>query len=199
MKLFEIMLRPTIIIIATVGSMLIFGGSLHFFNNAFAMYYSSFMDTSSGVAGMYMFIGSTFIYVLTVYSIGNSCFKMIPTIANNFMNWIGGPNGFSGIMQADIEKLAGAAAVAGALNVANQAGQFIDRGMAKAKEGKGAEKATKHAQDVADTGKTPAGFNSLSKKDKNLYNQLAQAGGAGGAEAGAGQLRSAQLQKKPLK
>ena len=47
-------------------------------------------------------------YVLIVYSIGNACFKMIPTIANQFANsWIGGKKGFSSTMETNLDSISG--------------------------------------------------------------------------------------------
>ncbi len=127
MMLFEIMLRPTIIVISTVGSFLVFSGSVNFMDKAFGAFLQSYYATQGGGASAAMTIGSVFIYAMTMYSIGNSCFKMIPTIANNFMRWIGGPNGFSGTMDADMSKISGLAAVAGMYKFADAGGGALDR------------------------------------------------------------------------
>jgi hypothetical protein len=125
MKLFELMLRPTVIVIATVGAMIIFSGSVHFFNRTFSLFMSNYYNAiDSTITNPLVVIGSIFLYVMTVYSLGNSCFKMIPAIANQFMGWIGGPEGFSSRMNADMDKAIGYAAVAGAFSVAKGVGSL---------------------------------------------------------------------------
>lgn len=124
MKLVEIMLRPTVIVTATVGSFILFSASAHFFNNAYAMYIDTYFSTVTGPgASLLMFVGSMFLYTMALYSIGNSCFKMIPAIANQFMQWIGGPQGFSHRMDANMDHLSGMGVMASATGFALAAGQ----------------------------------------------------------------------------
>jgi conjugal transfer/type IV secretion protein DotA/TraY len=111
-RLVEIMLRPSVIIVVTVGTIVMFAAAAHFFNKAFTLFMSNyFAATSDGAIGtiknVLVVFGSVFLYVLTIYSIGNSCFKMIPTIANDFMRWIGGKGGFSGVMETDFDQISG--------------------------------------------------------------------------------------------
>lgn len=135
----EIMLRPAVIVICTVGSMIIFSASVHFFNKTYTLYMLNYFGaTSDGFSGVIknalVVFGSVFMYVLTVYSIGNSCFKIIPTIANQFGRWAGLPGGFSGTMQAEFNQLAGGAAMLGALGTA-QATRGAYKGAMKEMQG----------------------------------------------------------------
>jgi len=131
MKLFEIMLRPSVIVTVTVASFIIFSAAVHFFNNAFGMFYQSYMDVTTVGGSALMFIGSLFMYVMTVYSIGNSCFKLIPTISNQFMGWIGGPQGFSHTMDFKMEEVSGI----GAIYALDKFGGGISRGASQMGKG----------------------------------------------------------------
>ncbi len=114
MKMIGILLQPTIIVITLVASLIMFSAALTFFNGAFAMFTSSYSDTAGGGGGgnitgiesfgasMVGMVGFTFLYVFACYSIGQSCFKLIPKISNGFMDWIGGPRPFSDVMDAGL-------------------------------------------------------------------------------------------------
>jgi conjugal transfer/type IV secretion protein DotA/TraY len=111
-KLFEIMLRPTIIVIATVGAMIVFSAAAHIFHKLFSMFMQTYFDTTSdGVTGEFknvlVIFGSVLMYVMTIYSIGNACFKLIPTFANSFARWMNGPAGFSRIFRTAFDEITG--------------------------------------------------------------------------------------------
>lgn len=117
--LFEIMLRPTVIIITTVGSLILFSASVVFFNKTYTIFMLNYFNVTSGdgsmgeaimmsVKNVLVVFGSLFLYVLTVYSIGNSCFKAIPTIANKFAGrWFGTPKAFSDVFKTDLDSISG--------------------------------------------------------------------------------------------
>lgn len=140
MKLFEIMLRPTVIVICAVGAMVIFSAAVHFFNRSYTLFMLNYFDSTDGTIknGLVVF-GSLFLYVLTVYSIGNSCFKMIPTIANQFGNWMGLPNGFGNVMETNVNQLAGLAAMGAVVKGAGDLGKvgsnLMDKRIAGRKQG----------------------------------------------------------------
>jgi hypothetical protein len=90
-----------------------------------------------------MCFGSAFLYAMTMFSIGNSCFKMIPTIANGFGRWMGLPGGFSGTMQADMQQISGLTALYGL--------QQMGSGVAGVVGAREAHKNKKKAEKAADT------------------------------------------------
>jgi hypothetical protein len=142
-SLFEIMLRPTVIIIATVGAMIIFSASAHFFNKTFSVFILNYFSTTGTMTNALMCFGSAFLYAMTMFSIGNSCFKMIPTIANGFGRWMGLPGGFSGTMQADMQQISGLTALYGL--------QQMGSGVAGVVGAREAHKNKKKAEKAADT------------------------------------------------
>jgi conjugal transfer/type IV secretion protein DotA/TraY len=107
-KLFEIMIRPSVIVISTIASILLFSGAAHYFNRTFSLFMHSYFDSMTGtVYNPVVLIGTVFLYVLTVYSIGNSCYKLIPAIANRCLNWIDLPRGFSDVLRTDFDEVSG--------------------------------------------------------------------------------------------
>ena len=91
----EIFIRPTIIVLSLIGTILIFNAAIAFLNDIYGM----FMNTQ----GNYTFnsIAHVMLYIFIVYSIANSTFKMIDQLPNNIMRWIGeNVQGFGGIMDA---------------------------------------------------------------------------------------------------
>jgi conjugal transfer/type IV secretion protein DotA/TraY len=115
MKLIGILLQPTILVISLIVSLILFSSAMGFFNKAFSLFTNSYMNTAggggditsmaflSGVGSSLVgFLSFTFLYAFAAYSIGQSCFKLIPKIGNTFMSWIGGPAPFSGDMDAGL-------------------------------------------------------------------------------------------------
>jgi conjugal transfer/type IV secretion protein DotA/TraY len=174
MKLFEIMLRPTIITTVTIAAFIIFSGAVHFFNRAFAMFYESYMDVSTAGGSALMFVGSLFIYVMTVYSVGNSCFKMIPTIANNFMNWIGGSSGFSGTMQAGMTDVDGYAAFKSAMSFGEGLGKVGGAALGKQI---GKNNAAGNTARLEGINRKIAGGQSLSSKEQRIHQAMLETEG----------------------
>lgn len=179
MKLFELMLRPTIIVIATVGSFLMFSAAVHFLDKSFGSFLDSYYGATSVVANASMALGSIFIYVLTVYSIGNSCFKMIPTIANNFMRWIDGPNGFSGTMQAEMSSISGAAITAGLAGAAYGIGKGVQDGRNRKRD-----KADSDRERALSENERRFDRNAREGRHQDLMNALQGGGRAGGTGGG---------------
>lgn len=125
MKLVEIMLRPTIIVIAFVASFMMFSASVHFLNSIFQMFIWSVENQHvTPAVNAVGFILYMFAYTFIVYSIGNSMFKLVTVIPNAFMSrWINGPSGFN----AGFETGAGVSGF-----VASQAYGQVRGGMSKA-------------------------------------------------------------------
>lgn len=108
LNLFELMLRPSVIVMVTVGALIIFSTCAQFFNKAFMLYQKAYFDSTDGVIkDLLAIVGSIFMYVVTMYSIGNACFRLIPEISNSFARWFDGPEGFSAGFQTDIDKISG--------------------------------------------------------------------------------------------
>ncbi len=96
MMIFEIMLRPTIIVMALVGTVLLFSASVVFFNHGFAIF-------SSDVGGSFLY---GIVYTFAIYSIGNSVFKLIDEMPNKFMRWVGeAVEGYGGFTKAGLQDL----------------------------------------------------------------------------------------------
>lgn len=90
--LLEIVLRPTIIVMSLVSSIIVFTASVSFFNNMMEMYISARHGWGIGS------LAAIFIYVFSVYALATSCFKIIDAIPNEFGRWIGIGGGFGAII-----------------------------------------------------------------------------------------------------
>jgi conjugal transfer/type IV secretion protein DotA/TraY len=114
-KLIGIVLQPTIIVISLIASLILFAASITFFNGAFALFTTSFTNTAAAgggsplnsglgafATGMVGAAAFTFMYVFICYSIGQSCFKLIAKIPNEFYSWYGGQRPFSAQMDAGL-------------------------------------------------------------------------------------------------
>lgn len=100
--LFEIILRPTIIVMALLSSIIVFTAAAGYFNSAMDMYISAeaqdktgFQGLSGGIGGL----GMIFIYMFTIYVLATSCFKLIDAIPNNFGRWLGLGGGFGSMIE----------------------------------------------------------------------------------------------------
>jgi len=116
--IFEIILRPTIIVMSLMVAVLMFTASISFFNDAIEMYAgaSSQSGQSSGyVQATLSGLGMIFIYMFGVYSLANSCFKLIEIIPDNFGRWVGLKKGFGGDIKVGIVGGIGKAIVGGVL------------------------------------------------------------------------------------
>lgn len=106
MMIFEIFLRPTIIVFALIGTILIFSAAVLFFNLGFQRFLS---DTGAAAIRSAAY---SLLYVFAIYSIGNSIFKLIDEMPNQFMRWIGeNVQGYGGFTKAGLSGLDTYAAV----------------------------------------------------------------------------------------
>ena len=90
--LFEIMLRPTIIILSLLVAIVVFSASVRFFGDSMELYMGAYGANlngegvniySQGMAG----IGFMVIYALGIYLLAVSCFKLIVNIPTHFGRW----------------------------------------------------------------------------------------------------------------
>ncbi len=105
--LMEILIRPTLIIVGLIGSVGLFSAlvdGLHDVNKLMALVSAGYdfeaaLNNTTGLAagestldylrGPIDELFYTIVYVIIVYMIGLSCFKMIDSIPNNIMRWMG--------------------------------------------------------------------------------------------------------------
>jgi conjugal transfer/type IV secretion protein DotA/TraY len=149
-RLFEIVLRPTIIILSLLASIIIFTAAIGFFNSAMDMFSSAYSD-ANGKAGVFQSalsgFGMIFMYVFAVYSLANSCFKLISAIPDNFGRWAGLESGFGGQIKTGINDIEGAIAggllFKGMMDLGNQ----TNKGVKSVKDDKKAKKNQKKLDD----------------------------------------------------
>lgn len=110
-RLFEIMLRPTIIILSLVVSVIIFSAGVSFFNSAIDLYVdakrsgSGQSNVGQFATDLVSFFGMTFLYVFAIYSLATSCFKLIEHIPDRFGRWMGLEGGFGGQLKTGLNSL----------------------------------------------------------------------------------------------
>lgn len=142
-RLFEIILRPTIIILALVASIIIFTAGVSFFNSALAVYKDAYDNDSNALGAGLSNLGMLFVYVFGIYSLATACFKLIDNIPDNFGRWAGLPKGFGGSMKTGVSDLQGLIVGGAALNFAKNIGS----GSSAYKKGKAADKQKKQARE----------------------------------------------------
>lgn len=120
--LFEIMLRPTMIVFALVASILIFTATVGFFNNSIQLYMGAYgtnasysLNNGAQIAGG---MGMILVYAFAIYTLALSCFKLIDVIPNNFGRWLGIDGGLGSMMHMGTD---GGNMVLGSAFVAQQA------------------------------------------------------------------------------
>lgn len=126
--IFEIVLRPTIIVMSLIASVIVFSAGVAFFNQAIDLYANGYdsgvASSNSGFSNAAVGIGMVFTYMFVIYSLATSSFKLIDAIPDNFGRWGNLPKGFGGNMRvglSDTQKLLmGAAVVGGVTKLANK-------------------------------------------------------------------------------
>lgn len=86
--IFEIFLRPTIIILSLIGSALMFVGAMNLVNATFVEFIGSAQNRNALPFSPFQFLAYVMMYVFIAYSVANSCFKFIDEMPNQFMRWI---------------------------------------------------------------------------------------------------------------
>ena len=97
--IFEIILRPTIIILSLLVSVILFGASVHFVNQSMGLYANG-MDqiTSAGMQSIATSLGMVVVYMFMIFMLATSCFKLIADIPDYFGRWGGLPAGFGSMI-----------------------------------------------------------------------------------------------------
>jgi hypothetical protein len=121
-RLFEIVLRPTIIIMALVVSIIIFTASISFFNSALGLY-----QNASNSDGLIAGLGTLFIYMFGVYTLANASFKIINTLPDGFGRWMGLPNGFGSQIKTGMDSLQGLIATGAAFKSLGDIGSGVSK------------------------------------------------------------------------
>lgn len=110
MLLLHLILRPLLIIIGLILSMLLINGMVNFLELVFAA--TVFSTQTGNSIDIFSEIVYTVIYAAVAYSICNACFKAIDYIPNHALRWIGGQGDMHDSGQHS--QLAGAAAMGAA-------------------------------------------------------------------------------------
>lgn len=107
--LFEIVLRPTIIVMSLLSAVIIFTGAVAYFNEAFNMYVNmatNHVTPTGSLSGALSWgpdmlggLGMIFVYMFAVYTMATSVFKLIEAIPNHFGRWIGISGGFGSMIK----------------------------------------------------------------------------------------------------
>jgi conjugal transfer/type IV secretion protein DotA/TraY len=88
----NILLRPVLVVLGFVGAILIYNSFAVYFNSMFGGVASMILSTD-GLLGLVAMFGFTAIYVMTLYTAANACFKMLDLVPDSMMTWMGGPSG----------------------------------------------------------------------------------------------------------
>ena len=104
-RIFEITIRPTIIVLSLVASILIFSAGVGFFNSALAMYSQANSADDGFFTGMITSVGMIYIYMFGIYSLATASFKLIDTIPDKYGRWMGLEQGFGGDMKSGLSGL----------------------------------------------------------------------------------------------
>ena len=100
MLLLEIFLRPILIVAGLLAAMMIFTGTVTVFHEIYDLVLLNLaghgrLEVAPGMTNIELYRGPvdefffTVIYVVVVYMVGASCFKLIDEIPNQLMRWIG--------------------------------------------------------------------------------------------------------------
>lgn len=94
--LFEIMLRPTIIVFSLIAAIITFSAGVIFFENAMKLYMGIYTSTTAQppAISLLLGLGLVFIFMFGVYSLATSCFKLIEAIPDQFGRWLDMDGGF---------------------------------------------------------------------------------------------------------
>jgi hypothetical protein len=107
-RLFELFLRPTIIIIALIASVIIFTAGVSFFNDALNLYSSAQAQSNADQSSFQATVGGfgmIFLYMFAIYSLATACFKLIDAIPDKFGRWFGLEDGFGSNIKTGMSSL----------------------------------------------------------------------------------------------
>ncbi|MDB5477736.1 MAG: putative rane protein, partial [Alphaproteobacteria bacterium] len=131
--LFDIMLRPTMIVFSLLGAILVFSAAIGYFNNALLLYMDAY-DSGGSIswnAGAVGAIGMLFVYMIGVYSLATSCFKLIDALPQQFGRWLNMQPGYGSIRGTSMGDSAGEMAAVGGFvtgKTANMVGGAVSAG-----------------------------------------------------------------------
>lgn len=150
-RLFEIMLRPTIIIISLVASIIIFTAGVAFFNSAIAVYDDAQSAANGFFAGLVAGPAMLFVYCFGVYTLATSCFKLVDHIPDKFGRWMGLEGGFGGDIKVGMSELTNLIVGGAIFKTINDGAKGVVDGQKKNRKGK----AGAAAQGTANNGGPP--------------------------------------------
>lgn len=103
-SLFEIILRPMIIVASLVFSVTIFTAGVMFINDGYALFLGAYDSATESVLGpvssLTMALGAALIYMFLVYTYATSCFKLVDKLPDLFGRWLRLPPGFNTMIRA---------------------------------------------------------------------------------------------------
>lgn len=93
----QVLMRPIMTVIGFVAALLIFNAVVTYVNQTYNMAISLADNAGgiSGLGGILSFVVYSIIYVVIVYSLINSTFKIMDELPNATMKWMGGPQDIS--------------------------------------------------------------------------------------------------------
>lgn len=86
----NILLRPVLVVLGFVGAMLVFNAFITYFQPAFATIAITMSTASSIIGTTISKIAYSIIFVAVMYMAANLIFKMLDTIPNGLIRWMGG-------------------------------------------------------------------------------------------------------------
>lgn len=190
MLLLQLILRPLLICIGLIISILLMNGMVDFLNLVFNA--TVFGVQSSSKVGTFSELIYTVIYAATAYAICNACFKAIDYVPNHALRWIGGQGDMHDSGQHAHGVGSTAMATASVAQSMSQIGQQFAAGVGnaqralKAGAGGGLAGAMGDGADASQMGTDSAGnkFN-LSEGVSRMAGGVTEAGLAGGSVGGA--------------
>ena len=120
--LFDLILRPSIIVMSLISAVILFSAGVVFFNDAMILYMDAYGNSSASQTGFMAStaagIGMLFVYMIGVYLLATSCFKLVDAIPNLYGRWLGLPQGiFKMDAKPEAVVLASVATVNRAMNI----------------------------------------------------------------------------------
>lgn len=86
----NVLLRPVLTVIGYVGAILIFNSFVAFFHEGLRNAVVANYAKGLGIEGLFSAVATALIYVIVIYTVANSSFKMLDVIPNALMRWMSG-------------------------------------------------------------------------------------------------------------
>lgn len=84
--LLGILIRPILIVFGMIGGYTIFAGGAYFLQSTFTVVVNNVRGETVGIFGTFVY---TVIFAFLAYHLGLMCFKMVDTVPNSILRWIG--------------------------------------------------------------------------------------------------------------